>query len=227
MMGLAHMHHAHRCGLALALLVGTAMATPTALAAPLDSPAAPSRMDALSQSAEELFVIATGKAAGALETTGQALAAAWRFTTSFVLPEAPFHYLPEQMSEGDLSFIGAMEIAGLTFVEMRTGGGLLPDASYRFVASREPTAHDLQRAWRHLNLHRERFGDLRALGEQRILQTVLEAVEGGGLVITELEITVRPWPSIRYVLSARDRPLDDGQRRLLEQLRELTRAPAR
>jgi hypothetical protein len=35
-----------------------------------------------------------------------------------------------------------------------------------------------------------------------------------------LEIAVRPWPSVRYVLAARERPIDVADRRLLEALRE-------
>lgn len=144
----------------------------------------------------------------------------WNGAASLLLPEAPFDYLPERLSEADLAFVALMEAAGLTFAEIRTGGGLLPDATYRFIASREPSAVELERVRRQLAAHRARYAGLRAAAQQRIAQTVLDTAAGGSFVIVDLEVSVRPWPSIRYLLSNRSRPLDTDQRLLLEALRD-------
>jgi hypothetical protein len=158
------------------------------------------------------------------ESAGGAVDAVWNGAASLLLPESPFDYLPERLSEADLAFVAMMESAGLTFAEIRTGGGLLPDATYRFVASREPSAVDLERVRRQLAQHRTRHGGLRAIAQQRIMQTVLDTATGGSFVIVDLEVSVRPWPSIRYLLSNRARPLDPPQRRLFEALGEHTTA---
>ncbi len=162
----------------------------------------------------------TAYPAALAESAGSVADAVWNGVASLVLPEAPFDYLPERFSESDLAFVALMESAGLTFAEIRTGGGLLPDATYRFVASREPSSVDLERVRRQLALHRTRYSGLRALAQQRIAQTVLDTAAGGSFVIVDIEVSVRPWPSIRYLLSSRARPLDPEQRLLLEALRD-------
>lgn len=162
----------------------------------------------------------------AADEARNAASAVWSDAVSLILPEAPFSYLPERLGESDLAFVAAMEDAGLTLAEIRAGGGLLPSVAYRFTASREASVAELQRAQRQLAAHRGRYGGLRALAQQRILQTVLDSASGGGFLIVDLEVTVRPWPAIRYVLGARARPLDDPQRRLLEQLRREAQANA-
>jgi hypothetical protein len=137
-----------------------------------------------------------------------------------VLPEAPFDFVPERLGESDLAFIAMMQAAGLSLTEIEAGGGLLPDVRYRFVASREPSAADYARAARALTLHKSSYSGLRAIAHRRMVQTVLEAGEGGLYQVEMLEITVRPWPSVRYVLAARERPMDVADRRMLEALRQ-------
>ena len=95
---------------------------------------------------------------GALDRAGATLRTAW----SFVLPEAPFDYVPERLGESDLAFIAMMQAAGLSLTEIEAGGGLLPDVRYRFVASREPSAADYARAARALTLHKSSYSGLRA-----------------------------------------------------------------
>ena len=152
----------------------------------------------------------------ALDRAGATLRTAW----SFVLPEAPFEFVPERLGEGDLAFIAMMQAVGLSLTEIEAGGGLLPDVRYRFVASREPSAADYTRAARALSLHKSSYSGLRAIAHRRIVQTVLEAGEGGLYQVEMLEIAVRPWPSVRYVLAARERPMDIADRRMLEALRQ-------
>jgi hypothetical protein len=163
---------------------------------------------------------ATAVAGSAFGAALDGAGAALRTAGSFVLPEAPFDFVPERLRESDLAFIAMMQTAGLSLAEIEAGGGLLPDVRYRFVAAREPSAADYARAARALVLHESRYSGLRAFAQRRIMQTVLEAGEGGRYQVAMLEIAVRPWPSIRYVLAARERPLDDADRRLLEALRE-------
>ena len=59
----------------------------------------------------------------ALDKAGATLRTAW----SFVLPEAPFEFVPERLGEGDLAFIAMMQAVGLSLTEIEAGGGLLPD----------------------------------------------------------------------------------------------------
>lgn len=181
-------------------------------AAPALAEAEPAAYQRWLSGAATVLQDAVSGAGGVLRTAG-----------SFVLPEAPFDFVPERLQESDLAFIAMMQSAGLSLSEIEAGGALLPDVRYRFVASREPSAADFARAHRALVLHEARYSGIRAAAQRRIVQTVLEAGEGGRFQVTTLEIAVRPWPSIRYVLAARDRPLDDADRRLLDALRESLR----
>lgn len=59
----------------------------------------------------------------ALDGASATLRSAW----SFVLPEAPFDFVPERLGESDLAFIAMMQAAGLSLTEIEAGGGLLPE----------------------------------------------------------------------------------------------------
>lgn len=159
----------------------------------------------------------------ALGDAASSVGATLRTAGSFLLPEAPFDFMPQLLQESDLAFIAMMQSIGLTLAQIETGGSPLAEVRYRFIAAREPSAADYARVRRGLALHERRHAGLRAVAQRRIMQTVIEAGEGGEFHVTMLEITVRPWPAIRYVLAARDRPLDDAGQRLLEALRDSER----
>jgi len=195
--------------LALALLAAPA-------AAPAFAQVSPAALPPADQEPRGWFGWSLDVAGSALGAVGGAVGYVWGTAVSFVLPEAPFDYIPERLSESSLAFIGVMESAGFQLADIQTGGGILPFVRYRFVLSREPSSADIARARRALALHQERYGGITAMVQQRIMQSLLEVAEGGRFRVTAVDLGVRPWPSIRYELSARDRPLDPSERRILD-----------
>ncbi len=185
-------------------------------AAPAWAQVSPAALPPADQEPRGWFGWSLDMAGSAVGAVGGAVGYVWSTAASFVLPEAPFDYIPERLSEGSLAFIGVMEAAGFQLADIQTGGGFLPFARYRFVLSREPSPADIARARRALAQHEERFGGITAMVQQRIMRSLLEVAEGGRFRVTAVDLGVRPWPSIRYELSARDRPLDPSERRILE-----------
>ena len=57
----------------------------------------------------------------ALDGASATLRTAW----SFVLPEAPFEFVPERVAEGDLAFIAMMKAAGPSLTETEARGEVL------------------------------------------------------------------------------------------------------
>jgi len=144
----------------------------------------------------------------------------WHRAATYVLPEAPLDWLPERMSDRDLAFVAAMQAAGYRLATAETGGGLLPNVSYRFVLDREPTPPDIERARVLLEDHRSRFWSMGAMAQRRLLETLIDASASRAMRVTAVEVALRPLPWVRYEMAATDRPLEDVERLLLDRLTE-------
>jgi len=163
----------------------------------------------------------------ALEWTSDAVSAvvgiagsALSRAATYVLPEAPFDWLPEQMSERERDFVAAMQALGYRLAGAETGGGLLPSVQYRFVLEREPTPADVERARASLEQHRARYWGINATGQRSVLRSLIDASGSTAMRVAAVEIGLRPFPWIRYELSAVDRPLEDAERRLIERMKD-------
>jgi hypothetical protein len=93
---------------------------------------------------------------------------------------------------------------------------MLSHSSYRFVAARDPSDIDIQRAERKLAEFRTTSGGLRNGAKQRIAQAVLDVAGDNGFVLTAVVIELWPWPSVQYEISARDRPPEAAERRVID-----------
>jgi len=56
----------------------------------------------------------------------------------------------------------------------------------------------------------------RARAKQKIARQALDTALGGGFTIAAMEITLSPWPDATYQLTARNRPPELGERRIIE-----------
>jgi hypothetical protein len=104
----------------------------------------------------------------------------------------------------------------LQLSEIKVGGGTFSHSSYRFVAARDPSDVDIQRAERKLDEYRSSVGGLRAAAKQRIVRAILDVAGDKGFILTAVVIDMWPWPSVNYEISARNRPPEPGERRVID-----------
>jgi hypothetical protein len=75
---------------------------------------------------------------------------------------------------------------------------------------------DIQRAERKLDEYRSSVGGLRAAAKQRIVRAILDVAGDKGFILTAVVIDMWPWPSVNYEISARNRPPEPGERRVID-----------
>ena len=153
---------------------------------------------------------------GAAKAAGSAARSAWAGVSGLLSGSEPYDYMPSQISEDDRRFFATLNALGLQLSEIRVGGGMLSHSSYRFVAARDPSDIDIQRAERKLAEFRTTSGGLRNGAKQRIAQAVLDVAGDNGFVLTAVVIELWPWPSVQYEISARDRPPEAAERRVID-----------
>jgi hypothetical protein len=124
--------------------------------------------------------------------------------------------LPGQISDDDKRFFAALNAVGLELSEIKVGGGTFSHSSYRFVAARDPSDVDLQRGERELEDYTARAGGLRAAAKQRIIRAVLDVAGDKNFILTAVVVDLWPWPSVSYEMTARNRPPEAGERRVID-----------
>lgn len=147
-----------------------------------------------------------------LDVVGAALGSVWAGIGGLFVSSDPYDHLPSQISEDDRRFIATLDAAGLTLAEIKVSGGIFSHSVYRFVASREPSDVDIQRAERKLQEYRGAARGLRAAAEQRILRAVLDVTSDRSFVLTAVIVELWPWPSVNYEMTARSQ-VQDSERR--------------
>ena len=150
--------------------------------------------------------------AGAVKAVGSV----WTGFTTMLMGGDPHQYLPSQISEDDRRFFATLDALGLQLSEIKVGGGTLSPSSYRFVASREPSDVDVRRAEQKLADYRASTGDLRTGAKQRIARAVLDVAGDKGFVLTAVVVDLWPWPAVKYEMTARSRPPESSERRVIE-----------
>jgi len=148
-----------------------------------------------------------------LDTVGTALGSVWAGIGGLFVSSDPYDHLPSQISEDDRRFIATLDAAGLQLAEIKVSGGIFSRSVYRFVASREPSEVDIQRAERKLEEYRGTSSGMRAAAERRILRAVLDVASDKGFVLTAVVVELWPWPSVNYEMTARSQ-LPESERRI-------------
>jgi len=151
----------------------------------------------------------------AVKAVGSAVGSAWASVASVFTGSDPYDYLPDRISEDDRTFFGTLEALGLQLSEIKVGGGTFSHSSYRFVASRDPSDVDLQRAERKLDEYRNSAGGLRAGAKQRIVRSILDVAGDRNFILTAVVVELWPWPSVNYEINARNRPPEASERRII------------
>ncbi len=146
-------------------------------------------------------------------SAGASISGAWRDLTAPVLPS---DHLPSSLSEDDRRFFAVLEVLGLQLAEVTIGKGWTGGATYRFVSAREPSDVDLDQAERRYTAYLAAASGFRARAKQKIARQALDTALGGGFTIAAMEITLSPWPDAAYQLTARNRPPELGERRIIE-----------
>jgi hypothetical protein len=161
------------------------------------------------------FFRSEGAVLDAAKAVGTTVGSVWYGVTSIFSASAPYDYLPGQISDDDRRFFANLEAVGLQLAEIRVGTGTFSHSSYRFVAARDPSDVDIQRAEHMLADYRASAGGLRAGAKQRIVQAVLDVAGDRSFILTAAEVELWPWPSVSYEITARNRPPEVSERRII------------
>lgn len=153
---------------------------------------------------------------GAADAVGSAAGSIWAQIGSLFGGGDPYDYLPNQISEDDRRFFATLDALGLQLSEIKVGGGTFSHSSYRFVAAREPSDVDIERAERKLQQYRAASGGLRAAAKQRIVRSILDVAGDKGFILTAAIVELWPWPSVHYEMTARNRPPEAAERRVID-----------
>jgi hypothetical protein len=153
---------------------------------------------------------------GMLRAAGSAANTVWTDADKLVFGGSPYRYLPSQISEDDRQFFATLHALGLQLSEIQVGSSTFSQTSYRFVAAREPSDLDIERAQRKLDEYRATFGGLRAAAKQHIAQSILDIAEDKTYVLSAATVDLWPWPSVHYEISARDRPPEVAEHRMFD-----------
>lgn len=146
-------------------------------------------------------------------------AAAWDTAASMFLPAVPSSHLPAQQPERTRAFLELMDLAGYRLATIRTGGMILSHVRYEFVQERRLTRDDAERASRAITRHEAQHSGIAAAYHRWVARSVLDAALSGEFRVAAVQVTLRPVPSLEFRTVAIDRPLDDTERRLVEELR--------
>lgn len=146
---------------------------------------------------------AAKSASDAARAAGAAVGGWWQDLTTAVVPGGPAGQLPAQISDEDKTFFAILDAIGLKLTDVKVGTGILSNATYRFVATREPTDNDVQRAEQMLRDYRDAESGIRSRAKQRIARSVLDTVASAGFSLASIEVTLQPWPDASYHVVAR------------------------
>jgi hypothetical protein len=153
---------------------------------------------------------------GAAKAVGSAADSVWASITGLFGGSDPYEYLPSQISDDDRRFFAALDAIGLQLSEIKVGGGAFSHSAYRFVAAREPSDVDIERAERKLDEYRGAVGGLRARAKQHIVRSIMDVAGDKGFILTAVVVDLWPWPSVNYEITARNRPPEVGERRVID-----------
>jgi hypothetical protein len=153
---------------------------------------------------------------GAAKAIGSAADSVWVSISSVFGGGDPYDYLPSQISDDDRRFFATLDALGLQLGEIKVGGGTFSHSSYRFVAARDPSDVDIERAERKLEEYRNAAGGLRASAKQHIVRSILDVAGDKGFILTAVNIDLWPWPSVNYEITARNRPPEVSERRVID-----------
>jgi len=155
-------------------------------------------------------------AGGAAKAVGSAAGSAWSGISGLFSSSDLYDYLPNQISDDDRRFFATLDALGLQLSEIKVGSGTFSHTTYRFVAAREPSDVDIQRAERKLDDYRNAASGLRSGAKLRIVRSILDVAGDKGFILSAVVIDLWPWPSVDYEISARNRPPEVGERRVMD-----------
>jgi hypothetical protein len=153
---------------------------------------------------------------GTLKSAGAEAASAWSAVTAMVTPSQSVEALPDLISDDDQRFFAVLNALGLQLTEIKLGSSFVASSTYRFVAVREPSIADSERAERKLADYRAAVGGVRAGVKQRIARSVLDLAGDKGFLLSAVVIELSAWPSAHYEMSARDRRDQTADRRVVD-----------
>ena len=214
-------------GRQLRLLLGVLLAVALA-------PAIPARAQGSAGAPPPAAVADPGVFAGSMRALGEGwsglregAAAAWDAAASAFLPATPGGHLPERQSEGMRAFLGLMDLAGYRLAKIETGGMLLSHVRYEFAQERRLTPDDAERVRRALARHEEEQSGLSAAYHRWVVRSLLDAALSEDFRVSAVRVKLRPLPSLDFRTVAVDRPLDDTERRLIQEMRPADRGGPR
>ncbi|BBK43570.1 hypothetical protein STVA_35900 [Allostella vacuolata] len=190
------------------------------------APTMPARAQGGDPTPPPAAVAGQGVFAGSVQALGEGwaelkegAAAAWDTAAAVFLPATPGGHLPERQSEGMRAFLGLMDLAGYRLAKIETGGMILSHVRYEFVQERRLTPDDAERVRRALDRHEEQQTGLSAAYHRWVVRSLLDAALSEDFRVSAVRVKLRPLPSLDFRTVAVDRPLDDAERRLIQEMR--------
>ena len=159
-------------------------------------------------------------AGSAAKAVGSAADSLWSGISGLFSSSDLYDYLPNQISDDDRRFFATLDALGLQLSEIKVGSSTFSHTTYRFVAAREPSDVDIQRAERKLEEYRNAASGLRAGAKQRIVRSILDVAGDKGFILSAVVINLWPWPSVDYEITARNRPPEVGERRVTDAIQQ-------
>ena len=158
---------------------------------------------------------------GAVKSIGSGAASVWGAVAGLTTPFRPSEALPDQIGDDDRRFFAVLNGVGLELGEIKVEGSLISYSSYRFVATRQPSAADLERAERKLVAYRANSGGPSGWAKQRIARAILDLAGDKNFVLSATVITLSPWPTASYEITALNRPPEAAERRVADSMRPI------
>jgi hypothetical protein len=206
----------------LSVLVCAALAgAPAAARAAGSAAPASGSSAAASTSASSWFLQPVWAIGGAVKSIGSGAASAWGAVAGLATPFRPSEALPDQIGDDDRRFFAVLNSVGLQLGEIRVEGALISYSNYRFVATRQPSAGDLERAERSLLEYRANSGGPRGWAKQRIARSILDLAGDKNFVLSATVIELSPWPTASYEITALNRPPEAAERRVADSVRPI------
>jgi|GEM_PF-3636148 len=141
-------------------------------------------------------------AGAAFHSLEEHAASAWSTVTDLLSSPTP-----SVLGDDDRPLFAILESVGLRLGEVKIGGTLVRSTEYRLVASRAPSAAELERAERALETFKSQHNGLRAGAKERIARATLDLIADRNFVLTAMTIELTPWPSAKYEVHARENAL--------------------
>ncbi len=125
---------------------------------------------------------------------------AWTMVTNTIAPPSPDDLSSYFDDHGTDSLLGLLRAAGYKLREVKTGFGLVPNVTLKFVYVRELSSADLHWVELQLERHEKLNTDLISAAQRSIIHTLIRINETQDYFVESLTVNLFPFPSATFTL---------------------------